>query len=142
MNGGVAALIDQPRLAEFIAQAVVRAAMATGELSLLSYRDEQALKGHVAFKARWVAFAALVSTYPHLRPQLFAQALGCGPRAETALSFTRRTSWWDEGVVVRLVVDLAGAPDRRPLVGLEGLVRTVADLVDGIINTGIGEVGR
>lgn len=60
--------------ADHMAEAVVRAAMATGELSLLNYRDEAALRGHVAFRGRWVAFAALLSLHQDVAVEAIGRA--------------------------------------------------------------------
>lgn len=149
-QGGALNIEDQapavpPLTAMHMAEAVVRAAMVTGELSLLAYRDEQALKGHVAFRGRWVAFAALLSLHPTTPAEVLALPLGCGANAGVALGRVRNTGWWDEGVVHRLFLDLAGADDRRPMTGLEGLHRTVADILTGRIDDctkgGAGERG-
>lgn len=129
--GGAPARI--PLDAAHVAEAVVRAAMATGELSLLAYRDEQALKGHVAFRARWVAFAALLSLHPEAEVAALAAPLGCGTSPMRSLAGVRGQAWWDPAVVDRLFVDLAGASDRRDLAPLAGLHRTVTDILDGLM---------
>jgi hypothetical protein len=129
-----------PRLtADHMAEAVVRAAMATGELSLLAYRDEQALKGHVAFRARWVALAALAALHPTAPIASIAGPLGCGPSPLAALAHTRGQGWWDEALVSRLFVDLAGAADRRDLAPLAGLHRIVSGVLAGLMTTRNGE---
>ncbi|MFZ3008546.1 MAG: hypothetical protein WA047_20475 [Phenylobacterium sp.] len=116
-----------------MAEAVVRAAMATGELSLLNYRDEAALRGHVAFRGRWVAFAALLSLHQDVAVEALAQPLGCGPSALRALAGARGASWWDEGVVHRLFLDLVGADETPGLGSLQSLHTAVSGVLAGRI---------
>jgi len=120
---------------EHMAEAVVRAAMATGELSLLAYRDEQALRGHVAFRARWVALAALLALHPEVPLATIARPLGCGSAPLRSLGITRGQGWWDEALVYRLFADLAGDDARRDLGPLEGLRLTVAGVLGGLMTT-------
>ena len=120
-----------PLTAAQIAEAIVRAAGATGELGILTHRDEAALKGLVAFRARWIALAALLALHPEAEIEVISVPLGCGSTPLRSLAGTRGQSWWDEAVVNRVFMDLAGADDALPLGNFQGLRSTVAGVVAG-----------
>lgn len=123
-----------PLTAELVGEAVVRAAMATGELSLLSYRYEAAITGLVAFRGRWVAFAALLALHQTFDFERLALALGCGATPLRSLSRARAAAWWDEGVVHRLFVDLAEPAQATAIDSLAGLAGNVAALLADRLN--------
>ena len=121
---------DRPLDCELIAEAVIRAASITGELSVLAYRDEAALKGMVAFKARWLAFAALVALHQEADTVPLGMWLGCGSTAMRSLATMRGQSWWDEGCVYRLFVELARLEGDPPCIAShEATRRAVAGIL-------------
>lgn len=115
--------------AEHMAEAVVRAAMATGELSQLTYRYEAAIKGMCSLRARWIALAALLSLHPEAEVAVIAGPLGCGPTALRALAKCRGSAWWDEALVHRLFLDLAESADATSIQTQQALRQSVAELL-------------
>lgn len=112
--------------AEHMAEALVRASMATGELSQLTYRYEAAIKGLCSLRARWVAFAALLSLHPEAEVASIAGPLGCGPTALRVLAKCRGSGWWDEALVYRLFLDMADRAGATPIKTLRELREAVA----------------
>lgn len=113
--------------ADQMAEAVVRAAIITGETSLLAYRYEAALKGQVAFRARWLALAALLALHQDEEVQRISEPLGCGFAPLRVLAGVRGRSSWDEACVSRLFLDLAGDDEAVPLGEMAGLKAQVAE---------------
>lgn len=118
-----------PLSADRIAHAVVLATTATCELSQLAYRYEAALQGRCALRARWVALAALLSLYPAEPVARLSVPLGCGTSPLGALAKTRLAPWWDEALVIRLVIDLEEASAEPPARRFSDLRATVAELL-------------
>ena len=119
----------RPLDADRFAHAVVLAASFTCELSQLAFRYEAALQGRCALRARWVALAALLSLYPAADVAGVSLPLGCGPTPLPVLARLRQAEWWDEGLVIRLVVELEDAGPEHPAVSFRDLRNTVAELL-------------
>jgi hypothetical protein len=124
--------VDAPRLpltADQMATALVRAAMATGELSQLAYRYEAAIKGLCTLRARWVALAALLALHQEVEIDAIAQPLGCGFRPLRVLAGCRGSIWWDEALVHRVFVDLVDPAPAVSIDGFKALRRSIADVL-------------
>ncbi len=105
-----------------VALAVVLAAIEMRELCRLVIADEPCLRGTIKFRARWVAFAALLSTSPGVPPFALGHLLGCGRVPLFLLEQQRRQAWWDERRVVTVVTRLLSASGAQAAVR-EGLRR-------------------
>lgn len=124
----------RPVTAERMALAIVRAATAMGELSQLRYRYEAVLRGHCVLRARWIALAALLAMHPGIEPQHLSLPLGCGPAPLQVLARVRLASWWDEALVIRLVIDLEEAEAGE----VDQVVEPVGELLSEILKSQSG----
>jgi hypothetical protein len=115
---------------QLIGEAIVRAASITGELSLLAYRDEAALKGLVAFRARWLAYAALLSVYQDVDAFALGHWLGCGSNPLRSLATVRGQSWWDEACVARLFLEIVKGEGVAPAIRHQATVRAVSAIME------------
>ena len=101
--------------ADRIAKALILASIDLGELSVLAKHPDQALKGHVEFRARWVAFGALCALHLGARPRAIGRLIGCGTDpVGTALS-VRGKDWWSDARVQALFETLAIDAPLQPL---------------------------
>lgn len=97
--------------ADQIAQAMVMAAMEMCELSLLVKQPDKALRGLVAFRARWVALQALCALNTTADPRAIGRLIGCGTDTLRMALRVRDEPWWSDDRVVALIAALAsGAP--------------------------------
>lgn len=101
--------------ADRIAKALILAAIDLGELSILAKHPDNALRGKVKFRARWVAFSALCALHLRARPQVIGRLIGCGTDPiGTALS-VRGRAWWSDARVQALFEALVIDAPLQPL---------------------------
>lgn len=96
-----------PLNADHMAEALILAAVATGELDQLRDRGVAAIGGLATLRARWIAFAALLALHPEVEFDQLARPLNCAPSPLRQLARMRGLPWWSEGDVQGVFVALA-----------------------------------
>jgi len=128
-----------------MAEAVILAAIASGELQQLERCGSAALAGLATLRGRWIAFAALLALHPDTEFEALARPLGCGPSLLRQLASCRRAGWWNEADVHRVFVALAEAWDPRAIAGGRDLRRDLSDVLaarsEQASNGGVHEQG-
>jgi hypothetical protein len=59
-----------------------------------------------------VALAALEAIYPNVQPYVLGLYVGGGVDSEDNLALSRRQGWWDEQLVMRVMVQTLSDPVR------------------------------
>jgi hypothetical protein len=95
---------------EVIARALILAAAHMDELSMWVLADERVLRGDLEISSRWVALAALEAIYPNVQPYVLGLYVGGGVDSEDNLALSRRQGWWDEQLVMRVMVQTLSDP--------------------------------
>lgn len=97
--------------ADDVAQALVKAARATGELEALVGGATAVLAGALPLRARWLAFAALRTVWPRCLGAL-GRRWADGANASLGLRRASAGTWWSDQVVSDIAFDLLDAHRR------------------------------
>ncbi|MDP1642743.1 MAG: hypothetical protein Q8L59_11210 [Phenylobacterium sp.] len=115
-----------PLSADHMAEALILAAIATGEIDRLQSHGSAAVAGLMTLRARWIALAALLALHPEAEFDQLARPLNCAPSPLRQLARMRGLPWWSEGDVQSVFIALAERWSARAIAGGPELRETLA----------------